>query len=61
MPEVVRASSPPFDAGPPQVGSSRVSRAVERTSRAPGMSFGHDVLLALIMAIAMAATVFLYR
>jgi len=25
------------------------------------MSFGHDVLLALIMAVAMAATVFLYR
>jgi hypothetical protein len=30
-------------------------------SRAPGMTFGHEVLVALIMAIAMGATVFLYR
>ena len=29
--------------------------------RARGMTFGHEVLLALIMAIAMGATVFLYR
>lgn len=28
---------------------------------APGMGMGHEVLLALIMAVAMAATVFLYR
>jgi hypothetical protein len=32
-----------------------------RSSGLPGMSFGHDVLLALIMAVAMGATVFLYR
>lgn len=32
-----------------------------RSSRMPGMGFGHDLLLALIMAIAMTATVFLYR
>ena len=32
-----------------------------RSQARPGMSFGHDVLLALIMAVAMAATVFLYR
>jgi hypothetical protein len=30
-------------------------------SRARGMTFGHEVLVALIMAIAMGATVFLYR
>lgn len=32
-----------------------------RASRVPGMGMGHEVLLALIMAVAMAATVFLYR
>ena len=32
-----------------------------RSSRAPGMGLGHEVLLALIMALAMAGTVFLYR
>ena len=32
-----------------------------RSSRAPGMGSGHEVLLAVIMAIVMAATVFLYR
>ena len=37
------------------------SRRPSRVSRAPGMSLGHDVLLAMIMAIAMGATVFLYR
>jgi len=42
-------SSPTHAAGRPQ----RLSR--------PGMSFGHDVLLALIMAVAMTATVLLYR
>lgn len=30
-------------------------------TRARGMTFGHEVLLALIMAVAMGATVFLYR
>jgi hypothetical protein len=30
-------------------------------ARARGMTFGHEVLLALIMAVAMGATVFLYR
>jgi hypothetical protein len=42
---------------------TRRSRAsvVPRSQARPGMSFGHDVLLALIMAVAMAATVFLYR
>lgn len=39
---------------------ARVS-AAPRSQARPGMSFGHDVLLALIMAVAMAATVFLYR
>ena len=29
--------------------------------RARGMTFGHELLLALIMAVAMGATVFLYR
>ncbi len=42
------------------VRSSRTN-AAERWQRRPGMSFGHDVLLALIMAVAMAATVLLYR
>jgi len=37
------------------------ANASERWQRRPGMSFGHDVLLALIMAVAMAATVLLYR
>jgi hypothetical protein len=32
-----------------------------RSSRVPGMGFPHELLLALIMAVAMAATVFLYR
>ena len=36
-------------------------RPPRRPSRAPGMGFGHDLLLALIMAVAMTATVFLYR
>jgi hypothetical protein len=35
--------------------------AARRCERRPGMSFGHDVLLALIMAVVMAATVLLYR
>ena len=39
---------------------SRAS-VVPRSRARPGMSFGHEVLLALIMAVAMAATVFLYR
>ena len=38
----------------------RVSR-FSRASRTPGMGMRHDVLIALIMAVAMAATVFLYR
>ena len=33
----------------------------ERSSRAPGTGFGHELLVALIMAIVMTATVFLYR
>jgi hypothetical protein len=32
-----------------------------RSAPRPGMSFGHDVLLALIMAVVMTATVLLYR
>jgi len=32
-----------------------------RSSRAPGTGFGHELLVALIMAIVMTATVFLYR
>lgn len=32
-----------------------------RRVRAPGMGFQHELLLALIMALAMTATVFLYR
>ena len=31
------------------------------STRARGMTFGHEVLVALIMAVVMAATVFLYR
>jgi hypothetical protein len=31
------------------------------SSRAPGMGFGHELLLAMIMAVAMVATVLLYR
>lgn len=40
---------------------STCANASERGQRRPGMSFGHDVLLALIMAVAMTATVLLYR
>jgi len=40
---------------------SRTTNASERWQRRPGMGFEHDVLLALIMAVAMAATVLLYR
>ncbi len=46
------------------VRDSRTSAAPRSRSRAElraGMGFRHDVLLALIMAVAMAATVFLYR
>jgi hypothetical protein len=32
-----------------------------RSSRAPGMGFGHELLVALIMAVAMVATLLLYR
>jgi len=32
-----------------------------RSSRAPGTGFGYELLVALIMAIVMTATVFLYR
>jgi hypothetical protein len=39
---------------------ARVS-APPRSSRVPGTGFGHELLLALIMAIAMTATVLLYR
>lgn len=33
----------------------------QRRSRAPGMGFGHELLVALIMAVAMGATLLLYR
>jgi hypothetical protein len=49
-------SAPP----PERLRPSRAS-IVPRSQARPGMSFGHDVLLAVIMAVAMAATVFLYR
>jgi hypothetical protein len=42
-----RSTEPPSTTGTP--------------SRTRGMTFGHEVLVALIMAIAMGATVFLYR
>jgi hypothetical protein len=32
-----------------------------RSSRAPGMGFGHELLVALIMAVVMVATLLLYR
>lgn len=53
----------PIAPGLGAVASQRPSRAtvVPRSQARPGMSFGQDVLLALIMAVAMAATVFLYR
>jgi hypothetical protein len=55
--------APPIALGLDAAGHERPSRAtvVPRSRARPGMSFGHDVLLALIMAVAMAATVFLYR
>jgi hypothetical protein len=48
---------------PASVSTSHVTSSVPppRSSRTPGMGFGHDLLLALIMAIAMTATLFLYR
>ena len=39
----------------------RVSRFSRASHGPPGMGMRHDVLIALIMAVAMAATVFLYR
>lgn len=50
------APSPASDEGR----DARLSAAA-RPSRVPGMGFGHEVLLALIMAVAMAATLSLYR
>lgn len=52
-----------FPTTPSESGSSEPPSSTARPSRAParGMTFGHEVLLALIMAIAMGATVFLYR
>ena len=50
--------APEVDAEPR---TSVVPRSRSRVVQRSGMSFGHDVLLALIMAVAMAATVFLYR
>ncbi len=44
----------------PRARGSRASVAPRSRAR-PGTSLGHDVLLALLMALAMAATVFLYR
>jgi hypothetical protein len=35
--------------------------APPRSSRVPGMGFGHELLVALIMAVAMVATLLLYR
>jgi hypothetical protein len=57
------------DAGDTRAGTAdiavreRPSRAsvVPRSRPHPGKSLGHDVLIALIMAVAMTATVFLYR
>ncbi len=69
-PDVAGSPSPPAsqaawrgDIGVPSERASGATRAsvVPRSAARPGMSFGHDVLLALIMAVAMAATVFLYR
>ena len=43
-------------------GASKLCVAsLPRPSVGPGMGFSHDVLLAVIMAVAMTATVFLYR
>jgi hypothetical protein len=57
MDHTVRSSAAVFEAEACAPRSVRPSRP----STAPGMTFGHDVLLAVIMAIAMGATVFLYR
>lgn len=45
---------------PPETDVASRSSA-PRCFRAPGMGFGHDLLLAMIMALAMLATLFLYR
>jgi len=37
------------------------SSAPPRSSRSPGTGFSHELLVAVIMAIVMTATVFLYR
>ncbi len=47
--------------GTDETDAGRLTSVVPRARLRPGMSFGHDVLLALIMGFAMAATVFLYR
>jgi hypothetical protein len=53
MPQALPASA---DARPSAPASSASVPPRDR-----GMTFGHELLLALIMAIAMGATVFLYR
>lgn len=51
-------SAEAFEGGRPC--EARLS-SLSRASRPPGMSFGHELLLAVIMAVAMGATLFLYR
>ena len=42
-----------------RVAADNAREIAARSSRHPGMGFGHDVLLALIMAVVMAATAYL--
>jgi hypothetical protein len=47
--------------GPAPRVEERPSSLTSRSSRTPGMGFGHELLIALIMAVAMLATLLLYR
>ena len=62
--EPLASSSAAADRGAPVFArpsfDERIS-STPRSSRLPGTGFGHELLLALIMALVMTATVLLYR
>jgi len=54
MKALVEDSRAPAPRAPP-------ARRRDRASCDPGMPFGHDLLIALILAVALGATILLYR
>lgn len=62
--EPLALSSVAADRGAPGFERSSAEMRISsppRSSRLPGTGFGHELLLALIMALVMTATVLLYR